>query len=175
MYLAGIRGFGVEFGFLAFGVFSLAGYSGRGIPWRYERAAHQCPPIARRPSGYQKCLQSRPGTSQRKYRTVKSNPITGLDRPWGFQEVEVPRFQDKPYAPAAFTPRTKLLVLISAEGWLDPQDRSAARRIMSMKNSNETIANRTRDLPACNAVPQTTAPPSALKYWTVNDNIRGLN
>jgi len=25
---------------------------------------------------------------------IKSNPITGLDRPWGFQEVEVPRFQD---------------------------------------------------------------------------------
>ena len=24
----------------------------------------------------------------------KSNPITGLDRPWGFQEVEAPRFQD---------------------------------------------------------------------------------
>ena len=25
---------------------------------------------------------------------VKSNPITGLDRPWGFQEVEAPIFQD---------------------------------------------------------------------------------
>jgi len=24
-----------------------------------------------------------------------SNPITGLYRPWGFQEVEAPRFQDK--------------------------------------------------------------------------------
>jgi len=24
----------------------------------------------------------------------KCNPITGLDRPWGFQEVEVLRFQD---------------------------------------------------------------------------------
>jgi hypothetical protein len=28
------------------------------------------------------------------YRYIKSNPITGLDRPWGFQEIEVPRFQD---------------------------------------------------------------------------------
>jgi len=40
---------------------------------------------------------------------IKSNPITGLDRPWVFQEVEAPKFQDnrhmKPYAPAAFTPR----------------------------------------------------------------------
>jgi len=25
--------------------------------------------------------------------TVKSNPITGLYRPWGFQEAEAPRFQ----------------------------------------------------------------------------------
>jgi hypothetical protein len=25
---------------------------------------------------------------------VKSSPITGLDRPWGFQEVEAPRFLD---------------------------------------------------------------------------------
>jgi hypothetical protein len=28
-----------------------------------------------------------------------------------------------------------------------------------MKNSNDNIGNRTRDLPACSAVPQPTAPP----------------
>ena len=28
-----------------------------------------------------------------------------------------------------------------------------------MKNSNDTIGNRTRDLPACSAVPQPNAPP----------------
>ena len=42
-----------------------------------------------------------------------SIPITGLERPWGFQEVEAPRFQDirhtkvtrfQLYSPAAFTP-----------------------------------------------------------------------
>jgi hypothetical protein len=32
---------------------------------------------------------------------------------------------------------------------------------MSIKNSNDTIENRTRDLPACSAVPQPTAPPCA--------------
>jgi len=26
--------------------------------------------------------------------SVNSNPCTGLGRPWGFQEVETPRFQD---------------------------------------------------------------------------------
>jgi len=33
-----------------------------------------------------------------------------------------------------------------------------------MKNSNDTIGNRTRDLPACSAVPQPTSPPNACHY-----------
>jgi hypothetical protein len=40
-----------------------------------------------------------------------------------------------------------------------PQGHSAAGRIMSMKNSSDTIGNRTHDLPTCSAVPQPTAPP----------------
>jgi hypothetical protein len=35
-----------------------------------------------------------------------------------------------------------------------PQCHSAAERIMPMKNSNDTIGNRSRDLPVCSAVPQ---------------------
>ena len=38
-----------------------------------------------------------------------------------------------------------------------PQGHSAAGRIVSMKNSKDTIGNRTRDLPTCSAVPQPTA------------------
>ena len=38
---------------------------------------------------------------------------------------------------------------------------------MSMKNSNDTIGNRTRDLPACSTVPQPTAPPR-VPCWTCN-------
>jgi hypothetical protein len=45
-----------------------------------------------------------------------------------------------------------------------PQGHRAAGRIMSMKNSNDTIENRTRDLPACSAVPQPTAPPAACPH-----------
>ena len=60
-------------------------------------------------------------------------------------------------------PQEILLVLISVRGSVDPQGYSAARRIMSMKNSNDTIGNRTRDLPTCSAVPQPTAPPRAVK------------
>jgi len=45
---------------------------------------------------------------------------------------------------------------------------------MSMKNFNDTIENRTRDLPACSAVPQPTAPPRAphnhtRKYIYINE------
>ena len=40
-----------------------------------------------------------------------------------------------------------------------PQGHSVTGRIMSIKNSNDTIGNRTRDPPACSAVPQSTAPP----------------
>ena len=64
------------------------------------------------------------------------------------------------HAPAAFTPGsipgTHFYRRLS-----HPQGHSAAGRIMSMKNSNDTIGNRTRDLPACSAVPQLTAPPRA--------------
>ena len=35
---------------------------------------------------------------------------------------------------------------------------------MSVKKCNETVGNRTRDLPACSAVPQPTAPPRAPSY-----------
>jgi hypothetical protein len=47
-----------------------------------------------------------------------------------------------------------------------PLGRSAAGRIMSMKNFNDTMGNRTRDLPACSAVPQPTAPQAACSKVT---------
>jgi hypothetical protein len=39
---------------------------------------------------------------------------------------------------------------------------------MSVKNSNDTIGNRTRDPPACSAVRQPTAPPRALQIYIHN-------
>jgi len=38
---------------------------------------------------------------------------------------------------------------------------------MSMKNSNDTIGNRTRDLLVCSAVPQTSALPRAPHCYSV--------
>jgi hypothetical protein len=42
-----------------------------------------------------------------------------------------------------------------------PQGHCAVGRIMSMKNSNDTIGHRTRYLPVCSTVPQPTALPRA--------------
>ena len=98
----------------------------------------------------------------------KNNRITGLDRSWGFQEVEAPRFQDSRHMnvvsisalgndrlyPPGNIPGTHFYQRLSKT-----QGHSAAGRIMSMKNSIDTIGNQTRDLPACSAVPQPTAPP----------------
>jgi len=47
------------------------------------------------------------------------------------------------------------------------QGHSAAGRIMSMNNSN---GNRTRDLPACSAVPPATAPPRAPEKRKYREN-----
>ena len=49
----------------------------------------------------------------------KSNPITGLDRPRGFQEVEAPRFQDSRHMKVvrlSALPQEIFLVLISVRG-----------------------------------------------------------
>jgi hypothetical protein len=62
--------------------------------------------------------------------TIKSNPITGLDRPWGFQECEPPKFQDSrqmkvvslsSLAAAAFTRQEIFLYSFLLEAELTPE------------------------------------------------------
>jgi hypothetical protein len=54
---------------------------------------------------------------------------------------------------AAFTPPENIPGTHFCKRLSQPQGHSAAGRIMSMKNSSDTIGNRTLDLPACSAVP----------------------
>jgi hypothetical protein len=61
---------------------------------------------------------------------------------------KVVSFTHQPPLPPGNVPGTHFCYRLSR-----PQGRSAIGRIMSMKNSSDTIWNRTSDLPICSAVP----------------------
>jgi hypothetical protein len=112
------------------------------------------------------------GRNDCSYYDVNEEVIQFLYRPWGFQEVEDPEFQDNRHMEVA-----RLSGNISGihlcRRLSRPQDRNAAGRIMLMTNSSDAIGNRIRDVPTCSAVPQPTAPPRA-PYYNVRILIRSL-
>ena len=75
----------------------------------------------------------------------------------GSPNFQIRRQGCEPYTPIAFTPPPQVIHLLKRPS--RPQDHSAAPKIKSMKNPNNTIGNRNHDLPAFSAVPQPTSPP----------------
>ena len=91
------------------------------------------------------------------------NLATGMDRPWGLQEVKAPRFHDN-----------RQVVTLSAlcTGRFHPPLPPPFLLIMLMKNSNHTIGYGTRKLPSCSAVPQPTALSRALAKEKLESKVR---
>jgi hypothetical protein len=88
-------------------------------------------------------------------------PLQAWSGPEGSRKLKFPDFmitaQDggkvvslthRPHLPPGNTPGTHFCYRLSR-----PQGHSATGRIMSLKNSNDTIGNRNRDLPVCSVVP----------------------
>jgi hypothetical protein len=88
----------------------------------------------------------------------KAIPLQALTGPEGSRRMRLPDFKTigtwRWQGCQPLPPGTHFCQRLSR-----PQGHSATGRIMSMKSSNDTTGNRSRDLPVCNAVPQPTAPP----------------
>jgi hypothetical protein len=100
----------------------------------------------------------------------KAIPVTGHEGPWGCETSRLPHFLDtrltdggKVVSPTRRTPFTPRKTSGTHFCWRlsRPQGHSAAGRIRSFEKSNDLMGIRSRDLPACGVVPQSTTLPRA--------------
>jgi hypothetical protein len=108
----------------------------------------------------------------------KPIPLQSWTSPEGSRRLRLPDFQTigtwiwcvcQPYAPGAFTPQEIFLVLISVRGRIDSSATVRPEGLFQWRIAMTPSGITTRDIPACGAVPQPTAPPAAcpqVKNWS---------
>ena len=87
----------------------------------------------------------------------KAVPVTSLDRPWGFQEVEAPRFHDSQNMKVVRLSAQLPWKRISFGGWVNPRPIVRLEELWQWKLPLTPLGNKTHNLLARNAVPQPTA------------------
>ena len=111
-----------------------------------------------------------------------SNPITGPDRPWGFQEDEAPRFQNSrhmkvvrllPLCTDCHYPQEIFLVLISVRGWVNSRATAQPEAMCQWKFPMTPSRKWNHNLPACSRVPQPTAPSHTPLSWQWKTKVFG--
>ena len=80
-------------------------------------------------------------------------------RAWMFQDVEAPRFHDNRHMEVISLSALRtgrllpsqniLLAFISVRVWVEPRTIARPEGLLTKKNFNDTIGNRSRELPAC--------------------------
>jgi len=102
----------------------------------------------------------------------RAKPVQAWIGPECFRSLRFPHFKTRLSAlgTGCLYPPGNILGTRFCCSLSQPQGRRAAGRNMPMKNSIDTVGNRTRNIPACSVVSQPTGPPRAPNSWLIPSN-----